>query len=94
MSFGSISYIQEHLHVSQSKSKPAGPPQEKPDQDISQRSHQMFLSATDHIGDYFLIDYNGAELKTINEPKRQRNKQINKHRQQYECYQGKGGWER
>lgn len=35
----------------------------------------MFWSTTDHIGDCGLIDYNGAELKTINEQKRQRNKQ-------------------
>lgn len=35
----------------------------------------MFWSTTDHIGDCGLIDYNGAELKIINEQKRQRNNQ-------------------
>ena len=42
MSLGSISYILEHINLSQSKSKPAGPQQEKPDQNTVMGCIKLF----------------------------------------------------
>lgn len=62
MSFGSVSYIQEHLNISQNKSKPAGPQQEKPDQNMGMSCVRLFGQQQIACATVVSSDYNGAEI--------------------------------